>query len=419
MFWLYNFFLHLLIPVALVRLVIRSFHNNDYLSGWGDRFGKPKPLTTGKPVIWIHAVSVGETLAARSIVRQLQKDWSQYQILITTMTPTGAKTVKDTYSNKVSHRYIPYDLSWAINYFLQIINPACLVIMETEIWPNLIWISKKKKIPVIIANARLSERSLARYKPFRTFINKLLNTVDKVAAQTQSDFERFKSLGMNENKLMVMGNLKFDNVLIELSDDKKSGQFAITNRPVWIAASTHAGEEEIVLAAHKLILQSKPESLLILAPRHPERAVSVGRLVTNNGFSIEFKSRIGLPTDSVQVFMLDTLGELSRFYACSDVAFVGGSLIEIGGHNILEPAVLGKPVVIGQYFHNFADITRQFINANAITIVKNENELADCVIRLLNNEGYRIKLGGKGRDVIQENAGSTSRFITVLEQFLG
>lgn len=373
----------------------------------------PAPLESAKPVIWIHAVSVGETLATRSIVSQLQIDWPQYQILITTMTPTGADTARKIFDGRVSHRYIPYDLNWAVDSFINIIKPHCLVIMETEIWPNLIVSAAGKKIPVVFANARLSGKSRKRYRLARSLVRNVLNRAEMIATQTRADKDRFIELGVNQEKLTVMGNLKFDNVMMFGEKANDFIEFS-PRRPVWIAASTHPGEEEEILRAHKIVVQREPAALLILVPRHPERAMSLAKIIGRVGLTHQYKSRVKQPSDSVQVFVVDTLGELINYYACADIAFVGGSLVPVGGHNILEPAMMGKPVVIGPYYENFQDIIQQYIRAEAITVVKSGKDLADTVVTWLANENLRNQIGLRGKAVITENCGSTKYLMQIL-----
>ncbi len=417
---LYSVILYLLIPFIILRLLVLSIRNPAYRKRIRERFGFVKIQDSKSPVIWIHAVSVGEVNASKPLIEQMLQSYPQYQILVTTMTPTGAEAVRYQFDSKAVHFYIPYDLPDAVNRFIIRIKPALLVVMETEIWPNLFYACKKNNIPVVIANARMSEKSCNGYKRLAELTGKTLSNVSFVIAQGQSDANRFISLGLDENKIKVSGSIKFD---IEIPDAirergalLRKGLFL--NRPVFIAASTHAGEEQFILSAFGKILNHHPDCLLIIAPRHPERADRIAELSEQSGFVTVRKSQGPVIDDRVVVYLLDTLGELPEYYAASDLAFVGGSLIPHGGHNMLEPACLGIPVITGPYNHNFSDISAMLRNAGAAWIVGDIEQLVNHVNSLLADKELRDSAGGKGRKLIAENRGSIHRVMEILHLLL-
>jgi len=417
---LYSVILYLLIPFIILRLLVLSIRNPAYRKRIRERFGFVKIQDSKSPVIWIHAVSVGEVNASKPLIEQMLQSFPQYQILVTTMTPTGAEAVRYQFDSKAVHFYIPYDLPDAVNRFIIRIKPALLVVMETEIWPNLFYACKKNNIPVVIANARMSEKSCNGYKRLAVLTGKTLSNVSFVIAQGQADANRFVSLGLDENKIKVSGSIKFD---IEIPDAirergalLRKGLFL--NRPVFIAASTHAGEEQLILSAFGKILNHHPDCLLIIAPRHPERADRIAELSEQSGFVTVRKSQGPVIDDRVVVYLLDTLGELPEYYAASDLAFVGGSLIPHGGHNMLEPACLGIPVITGPYNHNFSDISAMLRNAGAAWIVGDIEQLVNHVNSLLADKELRHSAGGKGRKLIAENRGSIHRVVEILHLLL-
>ena len=417
---IYSAILYLLLPVIVLRLFIRSLGNPAYRLRWKDRFGCLQEPELECSLIWIHAVSVGEVRAAKPLVDTLLREYPGYQIMITTMTATGADTVLQLYGNTVMHRYVPYDLPGAVRRFIKSTRPGCLMVMETELWPNLFHFCHIFKVPVILVNGRMSAQSARRYSLIAALTRSTLGNLSEISAQSRSDAEHFVALGAAAEKVSVTGNLKYDFTLpedfqtrFELIRQRWPG-----TRPVWIAASTHAGEEAVILTAHARVLDDIPECLLILAPRHPDRSNEIAELCKKSGFRFAQKTVSAGPDESMQVFILDTLGELIYYYALSRLAFVGGSLVRVGGHNMLEPASLGIPVMCGPYFYNFHEIGTLLQKAGAARVISNQYELATEVIRLLSNEKLRHDAGQCGRKMVEENRGSIDRVLDSIRPLL-
>lgn len=415
---LYTILLYLIQPLVWFRLLWRSRKAPDYRKRWLERYGfcKNKVKSGG---ILVHAVSVGETLAAIPLIKTLQKQYPQLPITVTTMTPTGSKQVKTLLKDSVSHVYLPYDLSCSIHRFLKAVKPKLVIIMETELWPNLISQCHNKKIPLIIANARLSERSANRYHKLGKAISKLLTKISTVAAQNEQDGERFLSLGLPTEHLTVTGSIKFD---IELTDKQSLAQLKQQwqlHRPVLIAASTHSGEDEIILSAFQRLLKNHSNLLLILVPRHPERFKTVEELISDNKLNYIKRSTKQIPTEQTQVILGDTMGELLELYGLANIAFVGGSLIEHGGHNPLEPALHHIPIISGKYFFNFKVICEQLIEANGMLICDSTaDSLYSTVNSLLNDDNRCQQIGENAYQVLKRNQGALNRLLKVIHHYL-
>ncbi len=403
-------------PFVILRLLWRGFRAPAYWQRWSERFGAG-PTLSHKPVIWIHAVSVGEVEACRPLVKALQLEYPEHQLLITTMTPTGSARVKLLFSDLVAHCYLPYDIPFFIRRFLSRSNPKFGIIMETEIWPNLLHVCQQQKIPLVLANARMSERSAKGYARFASFTKSTLQNLSLIAAQGQDDKKRFQQLGAESKKVHIIGNLKYE---INLPASLKEQASAMrdmwdTNRPVLVAASTHEGEEEMLLNAARQIRAHFTDLLLIIVPRHPERFDRVAALALKSGVKTLRRSEHRPCPSDTQVLVVDTMGELPLFYATSDIAFVGGSLVPHGGHNILEPAILGRPVITGPHFFNFSDITKQFLAAKAALQVENTEELAQTVITLLQNAQQRAQMGEAGLKLIATSQGASTRLVNLIK----
>ncbi|MGA9828500.1 MAG: lipid IV(A) 3-deoxy-D-manno-octulosonic acid transferase, partial [Rhodanobacteraceae bacterium] len=363
---LYTLTMYLLTPVILYRLAARGLRYPDYFERWRERFGFfPDPGL--RDSIWVHAVSVGEVNAAVPLIEALMQRYRNVPLVITTVTPTGSERVQKLFGERAFHVYLPYDLTASIERFLDRVRPRLAVVMETEIWPNLFMTCNGRGIPIVVANARLSERSLRGYGPVRPMARRAIRCANFVAAQSPSDAERLRALGTPPQRMAVVGNLKFDMALPD-GVRERGEQYRSAwgeHRPVWIAASTHEGEELAVLKAHTAVLRRFPDALLLVAPRHPERFRLIATSCRALGFRTETRSEDERPDPSCQCFVIDTMGELMGFYAGADVAFVGGSLVPVGGHNLLEPAALMKPVLVGPHTFNFAEITEGLIAAYA------------------------------------------------------
>jgi len=416
--WLYTLVFTLSIPALLLRLWWKGRKNPAYRQRWAERFGLFKSLVQSGG-LWVHAVSVGETMAAVPLIREFQKRFPGLSITITTTTPTGYQTAKRVFKEEVFQVYFPYDLPWSIQSFLNRIRPKILIIMEKELWLNCFWICYQNQIPIFIANGCLSLRSFKGYQRFHRLTQIVLNCITKVFAQSQMDAERFLALGLDPNRLLVTGNMKFDVAVkegIEIAGKQYRETFG--NRLVWVAASTHAGEESIVLAAFKQILQQYPETLLILVPRHPERFESVADLIAEHGYtSVKRSSQLPV-TQETQILLGDTMGELSLFYAASDVAFIGGSLVPVGGHNALEAAALGIPVIMGPYVDNCVEITKLLSDAGALVQISNGDALAEAVLKWFLDLATRKQAGAFGKNVVEKNQGAVKKIVDVIEQQL-
>ncbi|HET9034283.1 MAG TPA: lipid IV(A) 3-deoxy-D-manno-octulosonic acid transferase [Dokdonella sp.] len=417
---LYTLTMYLLTPVILYRLAARGLRYRRYLSRWKERFGFfPSPRFTNSS--WVHAVSVGEVNAAVPLIEALIRRFPDSPMVVTTVTPTGSERVQQLFGERIFHVYLPYDLPASVKRFLDRIKPRFAVIMETEIWPNLFVTCRERSIPIVVTNARLSKRSLKGYGPVRPLARRAIRCANFVAAQSPVDAERLRLLGAAVTRLAVIGNLKFDMTIPpDLADStRKMRESWGVKRPVWIAASTHEGEELPVLKAHSAVLQRYPDALLLIAPRHPERFKPIVGVCRSLGFSTRVRSEDVLADESCQCFVIDSMGELLQFYACADVAFVGGSLEPIGGHNLLEPAALGKPVIVGPHTFNTEEIADSLIAAKAVLRVADETELGADLIRLFTHAGERQAMGQAAQAVIERERGAVERTVRILEQVLG
>ena len=407
----------LLLPYALFWLA-RGLGNRSYFDRIGQRFGLGCPRI-GR-CIWIHAVSVGEVQAALPLIRALQERFPHRQMLVTTVTPTGADRVKAAFGDSVHHCYIPFEFPGSVNSFFKAVNPDAALIMETEIWPNLYRACGVRAVPLILVSARISPRSINGYRRMMPLVRETLSHGIIIAAQSQSDADRFLSLGANPDRTRVTGSIKFD---IELHEDViQQGEALraelIGDRPVWIAASTHDGEEQQVLDAHRALLERFPGLLLILVPRHPERFSEVRELIETTGLSVVSRTEGVACSPTTSVLLGDTMGEVPLFYAASDVAFVAGSLVPIGGHNLLEPAAQALPIVTGPHLFNAQDIADMFAEMQACVIVNDKDELARAVADLLENPEKASELGRKGRFLLEQNKGALARLLVLIEPLL-
>ena len=413
---IYTILLYLITPVVLLRMAWLGIKTPAYLSGWSRRLGLSVPVPGPGPVIWIHAVSVGEVQAAVPLVERLVRDRPHHTILISTITPSGAATVRRHFGDRVLHSYLPYDFPYAVRRFVDSVRPVLLLVMETEIWPNLFRYCSEQGIRVVLANARLSPRSYNGYYRIRCFSRRVIAGISMIGAQSAADRERFIALGASPERVIMTGNMKFD-VAIP-GDIFDQGQILrrqlAADRLVWIAASTHDGEEQLILAAHRAVLERYPSCLLILAPRHPERCNMVADLCVRSGFRTLRKSRAREYPADTEVVILDTLGELMIYYAAADLAFVGGSLLPCGGHNVLEPATLGIPVVTGKYVTNFIELNRSLQDNAAALQVDGVQELVDSVTMLLADPERRRRMGRAGMEIIERNRGSTDRIMQLI-----
>ncbi len=419
---LYTVLFHLGLPLVFLRLLWRARQAPAYSKRIGERFafGLPELKPGG---IWVHAVSVGESIAAAPMIRELMARYPELPITITCMTPTGSERITalfsdSEYTGRVQHCYLPYDLPWAAARFLDRIQPRLAVVMETELWPNHIYQCARRGIPVALANARLSERSARGYARFARLTAPMLAELSLIAVQTEAEAERFRRLGARPECVEVTGSIKFDLTIDPALPEAASNlrqQWSAVERPIWIAASTHAGEDEILLDAHRQLLASHPDALLILVPRHPERFGAVYELCRKQSFITVRRSQNEPPEPSTQVLLGDTMGELLFLYALADLAFVGGSLVPTGGHNLLEPAALGKPVLTGPHLFNFLDIAAQLRDAGALSEIASAPELSSAIEALWSDPERSERARQAGYVVLKNNQGALGRLLVGLQ----
>lgn len=415
---LYSLLLYLLLPLVLLYLAGRSVREPAYRRRWRERFGFAAPRLPAQP-LWLHAASVGEVQAAVPLVRALRQRYPATPLLITTTTPTGSSRVGELFGADVSHCYLPFDLPGAVRRFLRQTRPRLAIVMETELWPNLFHALSARQVPVLIANARLSPGSLKSYQRLGRLTHATIACIDTIAAQSAVDAERYAQLGASSQQLVLTGNIKFD---LNLATDTRERGAALraefgASRPVWIAASTHAGEDEQVLAAHRQLLRRWPDLLLVLVPRHPERFERVAELCLEQGFCLARRSR-GEAVGQAQVYLGDSMGELLLLYAAADVAFVGGSLVSVGGHNLLEPAALGLAPLSGPQLFNFQEIAALLTAAEALTVVADAPALAAGVAAQLADDPARQAAGARAQQVVVANRGALARTLELVEGYL-
>jgi len=415
---IYSGVLRLALPLSLYHLIWRGLRQREYFDRWSERFAFYRN-PGHEDCLWLHAVSVGEVNAAVPLLAALQSTYPGQRWLITTTTPTGSARARALWGDSVRHAYLPYDLPGAVRNFLDQFRPRIAIVMETEIWPNLYAELHRRAIPVLIANARLSERSLRGYRLIAPLLRSALRRVGAIAAQSRADADRYLRLGADPQAVHVTGNLKFDQAVpegITAQAQRWRGQWG--RRPVWIAASTHEDEEAAVLAAHRALLEVVPGTLLLWAPRHPERFSAVASAAERQGFRRRTRREDGLPDDDTEVFVIDTLGELMAFYAASDVAFVGGSLQPVGGHNLLEPAALGLPMIIGPHTFNFVDIAALLAKAGAVRQVLDAEGLQAVLSEWLGNPALARQLGENGRECIASERGALAKTTSLVKALL-
>jgi 3-deoxy-D-manno-octulosonic-acid transferase len=435
--WLgvYTGLIYCAVPFAFAVVLWRGLRDRGYWQGLGERFGFGSraggtgagagteggaAIEGGAGTIWLHAVSLGEMSAAAPLVRALRERYPQSALLLTTATPTGRERARSLFGDAVDVRFLPYDMPGAVRRFLERVRPRLALMMETEIWPNLYLECERGGVPLVLASARLSAKSVARYQRFGGVFRGLFSASSLIAAQTELDAERFVAIGAQSARICVAGNIKFD---LELGAGvPERGRELRTRlgtfRPVWVAGSTHAGEEEQVLAAHTELLRVQPDALLLLVPRHPDRFDAVAGLLNRRGLRFTRRSGGVIPDAATPVMLGDTVGELAVLYASADVAFVGGSLLPIGGHNLLEPAALGVPVLTGPSHSNAKDIATLLLAQGAALQVADARELAAALSRLFGDPAQRQRMGAIGRRAVESNRGSVARLLELIEALL-
>lgn len=416
--WLYTFLLTIVSPFLMWSLYRKRDGKPSVGARWKEHFGFTPPLETNKSPIWIHAVSVGETLSVSPLIKKLKSQYPDQPIVITTTTPTGAEQAAKL-QGIAEHRYMPFDFSFAIRGFLNAIKPSQLLIMETELWPNTLHTVARSGIPITVINARLSERSCQRYAKVRPIFDMLAKNLTRVLCQYPDDAQRFMRLGVAKEKIFITGSIKFD-IDIDQTTIQKGQQLRSDlgrNRPVWIAASTHQGEDEQVLAAHAEVLKEHPNALLILVPRHPERFNAVFELCKTQFISVRRTETEAELDPEVQVYLGDTMGEMLVLMGAADICFMGGSLLgdKVGGHNMLEPAALGKPALTGPSYYNFTDITEQLIKAEGLEVVTTAKAISKSISQAFNDKNVLHSKSQSTRLVIDKNRGSLANTISAIE----
>ncbi len=411
---------YLLLPFVLVNLIWRGVRYPAYWFRWPERFGYIESMQ-GKRIIWVHAVSVGEVRSSAKLVNELANRYPHHRILVTTMTPTGSKQVHELFGGRVGHAYVPYDFPGSVRRFMQRVSPEFAVIAETEFWPNLFKACQDRDVPLFLVNVRLSQQSLRGYLRVPRTARAMLERATRICAQTNSDAQRLKSLGLSDARVEVTGNLKFDAPLAEslLSEAATLRRQWGRDRPVFIAASTHGGEERRILIAFRSLREIYPDLLLVVAPRHPERFKSVDRQCRRTGAQVALRSlhRGDLPAE-IDIVVGDTMGELQRLYAAADIAFVGGSLVRTGGHNLLEPCAVGVPVIFGPHMFHFEEISAMVLERGAGSQVHDERGLADRVAMYLDQPALRTAAGEAARLLVAENRGAVEKTLELMSESL-
>lgn len=415
---IYSIVWHILLPLVLIYLAWRCVGEAGYRRGWTQRLGLSRAPDYRTAPLWIHAASVGEVRALAPLINQLTNANPEEELLITTTTPTGGEQVRYLFADRVHHAYLPLDLPWAVSNFLKRHRPRAGLLMELELWPNLLCGAATRGIPMMLINARLSARSAHRYKILKPLLKPALATLSGIAAQSEEDANRFQELYNKPDGIVVMGNLKFDQPLSDRvrDDGRRLREKLGVHRPVWIAASTRDGEETLILDAHKQVIQNHPEALLILVPRHPQRFNRVADLISQTNMSAARFSQCDAPSSSIQVWLGDVMGQLIPLYACTDIAFVGGSLLPFGGHNPLEPAALGIPVIMGPSDHNFSEASALLRNNGGAIRVSDSDTLAKTVSFLIENPKAASEMSVCALQTMTEHRGSSLTLLKILAQ---
>jgi 3-deoxy-D-manno-octulosonic-acid transferase len=432
--FIYSLFLAIVFVALLPYFAYQAVFKRKYLSNFRERIGLlPDELRSdSRPAIWLHAVSVGEALAAKPLIAALRARFPQHRLIVSTTTATGQSVARSRIGEADGFCYFPFDWSFSVRRALDAIKPRIVILMESELWLNFLSECEERGAPVIVANGRISDRSFPRSRKFGFFVRRLYGKVSRFAMQSRTDAERAVELGAPAERVVVVGNLKF-----EIGGTDEPGKiadtsqpldeiFALGSAPLVIAGSTCDGEEEIVLAAFRQLREENGfgQTRLLIAPRHPERFDAVARLIESSRLDYARRSKSGQGSDRVVVILLDSVGELAALYQFADAVFIGGSLVPKGGHNILEPAVYAKPIIVGPHMENFREIAREFLRRDALVQLRGEGErelaaaLRDALIRLLSDRNRATTLGSNARAAIDENRGATARTVQIVAELL-
>jgi 3-deoxy-D-manno-octulosonic-acid transferase len=410
----YTLLWYLLMPFLFIRLWWLGVRAPAYRGRWQERLALGYRQRLDR-CVWVHAVSVGETLAAAPMIEALLQRYPDMPLLVTTTTPTGSERVRALFGDRVHHVYWPWDTPGVIARFWRQFNPRLVILLETELWPNLIAAARARSVPVLLANGRLSARSHRGYARLRGLMRPMLQSLEALAVQTPVEAERFMDLGAVAERVTVTGNVKFDISLDDaLRERARQLRDELGDRPVWIAASTHPGEDEVVLAAHQRLRQRCPDALLILVPRHQERFDQVAALVQQGGHQLVRRSRGEVVQADTTVYLADSMGELLMLFGAADIAFVGGSLVQVGGHNLLEPALWSKPIISGPVLHNFTLIADLLGAAGAHRLVENEEQLAALLQHLFADPEQCRQMGARAAGVVEQHRGALLKLLAML-----
>ncbi|MGZ5126958.1 MAG: lipid IV(A) 3-deoxy-D-manno-octulosonic acid transferase [Burkholderiales bacterium] len=409
---LYSVLIYAMLPYVLSRLAWRSRREPGYRAHVGERFGHYRSEPVSGPLIWLHAVSVGETRAAEPLVRALEARYPDHRLLLTHMTPTGRRTGESVFGDRVLRCYLPYDYPGAVRRFLDHFRPRMALLMETEIWPNLIHACKAREIPLYLVNARMSDKSYRGYTRFASLAQESMSGLTAVAAQSQDDAQRLHSLGARA--VTVTGNVKFDaTVPADQVERGRAWRITFGQRQVLLAASTREGEESLILDAYA---KMSPPPLLMIVPRHPQRFDDVAALLEKRGLRYQRRSTGRTVTADTQVLLGDSMGEMAMYYAACDVAFIGGSLLPFGAHNFIEACAVGKPVLLGPHTYNFAEAAERATEAGAVLRVEDAMDLAGTVNRLVADTTALLRMGARALEFSRAHQGATCRVMSMLEQ---
>ena len=429
MYLAYSLLLSLGLLVLIPYFLYQALAHGKYLEGLRQRLGSLSPVRGERPLIWLHCVSVGETQAARPLVAQLRKEFPNHGLVVSTITRTGQNLAHEVFGGQVDGVfYFPFDWRWSVRRTLRAINPSVVLLMETELWPNFLRECKVREIPVALVNGRISRQSYRRYSLIRSFLSRVLESLSIAVMQSERDARRLEDLGMDANRIRTAGNLKFDAGVVAPAAEKTreiGERFGLrAGAPLILAASTHAPEEKIILDSFKQLRASQPVRLM-LAPRHPERFAEVASLLQGSGLNWARRTNAPRADDTeANVILLDTIGELTATYALATLVFVGGSIVDRGGHNVLEPAAAGAPVVTGAHTHNFHAIVRLLNEADAVVQLSPAegeaaaNELARVLNDLLANPERRSELASRAKELIITNQGATERTVKLITPLL-
>ena len=411
MLFIYNLVLLILLPIMVTRIIIKGFKDKDYFSNLSNRFGFYKEQSK-RNLIWFHAVSLGEVIGSEQLLRKFT---ANNEIILTVSTPTGFRHARELYGNKIIIVYAPWDFFVFVTFFFKKFNPICLILFETEIWPSMISIASKRKIPIILSNARLSESSLRRYLLLKPFAKNILNKISLVLAQSKQHVERFIQIDVLKDNIKQVGSIKFDAIF-----EKATSSIRINNHNKYLlAASTHEGEEEIVIDSYCKLLEDFQNLKIILVPRHPERANSVIEIFKKRKLSAKIVTHLNIDAENADAFILSATGKLNILYDHADIAFIGGSLFKkYGGHNLIEPANNKCAIIVGPFMKNFEDIVNIFNDKNACIQLNSYKELTSAFKELLNNDEYRINMIDNASDVVAKNRGSTEIQYKYIQDFL-